>query len=257
MQNGEVYTINQNGQMAYAGASSGAMVTVLLSGYTYQAEKGTTMYATTTGAYIDIADGWTWTRSVTYSRSQAQAQVDKIIRNNKKIIEHNLLCARYASKLSTTERKTLYGLQSRLMERNEALQNYGLCTNIETSYPRGYAELEQYMTTFMASSGVGLATWVVVVVAATIVASTATAAYFAYKYYADQSERDVKFSEDLTRTLTSKLTEEEYQQLLAETKGIVTKARIKQSLSSVSGLIGYALMGVGAYMLYNVIKERV
>lgn len=256
MPGGEVYSLNASGQMAYAGVATSSNVVVLLTGYTYTTSRGTVMYATADGCYIDLSDGWVWAKSVTYSRTDAQKQVDTIIRNNKKILEHNILCARFADKLSTSERQTLYDLQTRLVARNEALQDQELLTGIETSFPVGYVELQDYMTKFMSSGGVGLATWVVVVVAATVVASTATAAYIWYKSYAAESERDVKFSEELTRTLTSKLTEEEYQQLLNETKGVVTKARVKQSLRNYSKLLGYTMIGVGAYMLFNFIQGR-
>lgn len=254
MPGGTLYDLVEGGHFSgvstvYLGKGSGA--TVLLTGDYLDAYNGDRMYLTTDGKWIDLSEGWTWVKSVTYSRTDAQKQVDTIIRNNKKILEHNILCARYADKLSTSERQTLYNLQTRLMARNEALQDKELLTGVKTSFPVGYVELQDYMTKFMSSGGVGLATWVVVVVAATVIASTATAAYFAYRYYASESERDVKYSEELTRTLTSKLTEEEYQQLLNETKGIVTKARIKQSLSNYSSLLGYALIGVGAYMLFD------
>lgn len=259
MPGGVVYELGDDGRfrgVSVALDGKGVRSTVLLTGDYFDSDNGNRMYLTTDGKWIDLKDGWTWAKSVTYSRTDAQKQVDTIIRNNKKILEHNILCSRYASKLSTSERQTLYDLQMRLMARNGALQDKELLAGVETSYPTGYVELQDYMTKFMSSGGVGLATWVVVVVAATVIASTATAAYFAYRYYAAESERDVKFSDELTRVLTSRLTEEEYQQLLKETKGIVTKARIKQSLSNYSSLLSYALIGVGAYMLFNLIQGR-
>lgn len=259
MPGGVVYEMGEDGRfrgVSVALDGKGVSATVMLTGYYYDSDNGNRMYLTADGKWIDLSEGWVWAKSVTYSRTDAQKQVDTIIRNNKKILEHNILCARYANKLSTSERQTLYDLQTRLMARNEALQDKELLTGVETSFPVGYVELQDYMTKFMSSGGVGLATWVVVVVAATVIASTATAAYIWYRSYAAESERDVKFSEELTRTLTSKLTEEEYQQLLNETKGVVTKARIKQSLSNYSSLLGYALIGVGAYMLFNFLQGR-
>lgn len=191
-----------------------------------------------------------------YSQPQAQALVNTIIKNNQKIICNNLLCARFANKLTGKQRQQVRELQERLQVRNNALQAEGLCDGVQTSHPAGYAELSAYMDKLMSDGGIGVATWVVVVIAATVIAATATAAYYAYKALADESERDVKFSDDLTRTLTSKLTEEEYQQLLNETKGIVTKSKIKQSLRNYSGIITAVALGVGSAMLYKWLKNR-
>ena len=263
-ENGEVYTINSSGNFAYTGAYVGdnpgsSIVSVVLSGYYTTTPKGNTAYQTTSGGYIFLSDGWTdkgLSHRSYYSQTQAQALVNKIISNNKIIIQNNILCARFADKLSTTERETLYNLQLRLNARNAALVNQGVCQDIQTSYPKGYADMEVYLEKFMQNGGIGISTLVVVVVAAVVIASLSTAAYFAYKSFADESEKDVKYSKELTKTLTSKLTEEEYQQLLDETKGIVTKARIKQSLSSTSSIIMLGLATVGGYFIYKHFKSQ-
>lgn len=256
---GEVYELNSMGNMAYAGGLNGENVTVLLTGNVYTTVRGNDMYQTNTGFYIDITDeGWVWTKSLSKSKTEAQALVNRIIRNNQIILTHNILCARFVDKLSASDKKMLYSLQSRLMNRNEKLQDDGLVQGVQTSYPQGYVYLQDYMTQFMASSGgVGVATWVVVVVAATVLASAATAAYLVYKSFADESDRDVKYSEQLTKILMDKLTPDEYQQLLSETRGVVTKSKIKQSLKSYGSVIQYALIGLGGYFLYKSIKERV
>lgn len=262
LENGEVYTINSSGNFVYTGAelsgsNSSHIVTVILTGYSAQTPKGNTALQTTSGGYIFLKDGWQ-DKGISYvsrhSQSEAQALVNKIIKNNKIIIQNNILCARFANKLSASERQTLYDLQIRLQARNTALINQGVCSNIQTSYPKGYADMEAYLTAFMQSGGVGVSTLVVVVVSAIVIASLSTAAYFAYKSFAAQSEQDVKFSKDLTRTLTSKLTEEEYQQLVAETQGIVTKARIKQALSG--NMLGICLAAIGGYFIYKHFSEQ-
>ena len=189
------------------------------------------------------------------SQSAAQKYVNTIIENNKIILGNNLLCARYASKLTKEQRKTLYDLQIRLQERNEALQNDSLTTNLQTGTPAGYKELEGYLTSFM-SEGVGITT-VTIIIIAVVIASVSTAAYYAYKYYAEQSAEDVKYSDELTKVLTSKLTEEEYQQLMNETKGIVTKATIKARFgSSIAKYIGIAALIVGGVLLFKNIKNK-
>lgn len=264
MENGEVYTINSSGNFVYtgaelAGSKSSRIVTVILTGYSVQTPKGNTACQTTSGGYIFLNDGWQdkGTSYVSrYSQSQAQALVNKIIKNNKIIIQNNILCARFADKLTSEEKQTLYNLQIRLQERNTALLKQGVCSNIKTSYPKGYADMESYLTAFMQGGGVGVSTLVVIVISAIVIASLSTAAYFAYRSFAAQSEQDVKFSKDLTRTLTSKLTDEEYQQLLDETQGIVTKARIKQSLSSMGNLFTVGLAAIGGYFIYKYFKNK-
>ena len=256
--NGEVYTLWSDGNFRYAGAYTGSTVKVALTGYYSVSPRGNTMYQTTGGGFIHLEDGWQQVGTTAvhqYSQTQAQKLLNTIIANNKKIISNNLLCARFANKLSEKEREQVVALQNRLQVRNEALQAGGLTKNIQTSYPAGYAELSAYLDALMRSEAIGIATWVVVVIAATVIAATATAAYFAYKSLAEESEKDVKFSDDLTRTLTSKLTEEEYQQLLQETKGIVTKAKIKQALGSYWNVLQIAAFAIAGYAGYRFIKN--
>ena len=232
---------------------------VALTGYTATSSRGSVGYQTTSGEYIILSEGWQFVGNapiMQYSQSAAQAQVNKIIKNNKAIICNNLLCARYASKLTADQQADVRTLQNRLMARNSALQDAGLVSNVQTSYPAGYAELSAYLDALMQGEAIGVATWVVVVIAATVIAATATAAYCAYKYLADESERDVKYSKQLTATLVSKLTEEEYQQLLDETKGMLTKSKIKSLVRGSWGTIKIAAAVVGAYAFYKIIKSK-
>lgn len=244
----------------YAAAMRGNYTTVCLTGWSdVSGYSGSLMLQTVSGGYISLTDTECNWQEVTgsayrYSQKQAQALVDKIIKNNKVIVSNNLLCARYADRLTVSQRQRLYELQNRLMERNQSLTKGGLVQNVQTSYPAGYAELAPYMERFMASgsSGIGaISVTAIVVISAIVIASLSTAAYFAYKRYADQSELDVKYSKELTAVLAQKLTEEEYNQLLQETKGIVTKARIKQSLSNYGSLLKWGLIAAGGLLLWK------
>lgn len=186
-------------------------------------------------------------KSVSKSGTQAQSIINTIIANNRHIIQNNLLCARFADKLSDEERSMLYDLQVRLEDRNERLYNDTFLKDATTSSPAGYSELLPYLKKFMNrwnDTGVGLvlSTTAVIIISAVVVASLATAAYYAYKSFADQSEKDVKFSDKLTRTLMDKLTPEEYEQLKTETKGIVTKARLRERIGTSSK---YIALGAG------------
>lgn len=232
---------------------------VALTGYYLESVRGNIGYQTKSGKYIILNEGWQHVGEVAiaqYSQTQAQALVNKIIKNNKLIISNNLLCARFADRLSEAEKSRVRELQTRLMSRNAALKDNGLTKDVQSSYPSGYAELSAYLDALMSGETIGVATWVVVVIAATVIAATATAAYFAYKSLAAESEQDVKYSKELTSILTSKLTEEEYQQLLDETKGIVTKARIRQALGSYWNALKWVALGVGALALYKIIKDK-
>ncbi len=196
-------------------------------------------FQTTTGMWVIYNKNnpmWSYRQGVekvrTYTQTQAQVVVDKIIKCNKHIVSNNLLCARFASRFTAEQQKQIRELQNRVKERNEALISDGVCTNMQMSYPKGYVELAPYMDSFMAGEAIGISEWAVIVIVAVVIASLSTAAYYMYKSYAEQAEQDVKFSDDLTRILQQKLTPEEYAMLLDETKGIVTKVRIKQSIST-------------------------
>ena len=229
---------------------------VILTGYFYEWDN-VYYYQTTYGVYAivngdNMVADWTpqGRESVPgYTQTQAQVLVDKIIKCNKQIIANNLLCARYADKFTPEQRQQIRDLQRRLEERNNALQAGGLTTDIQTGYPEGYAELAPYMDKLMAGDeAIGVAPWVIVVVACVVVASLSTAAYYAYKYMASEAEKDVKFSKELTAVLAQKLTPEEYQMLLDETKGIVTKSRIKQAIST-GGMSWVAGLLIGGGLL--------
>lgn len=217
---------------------------------------GTTIYLQTleeSNTYIRLTqDNTTWeylgatTKNIT--APQAQDIINGIIRNNRYILNNNLLCARFANKLSKQQRQTLYNLQYRLEQRNDALKNDELLSNQQEGYPEGYAEFSKDLESFMKNPGIGVAvsTTAIICIVATVVGALSTAAYFAYKAYYEESEADIKYSKELTAALQSKLTEQEYQQLLEETAGILTKQRISQQIASIGGNIkNLLLLGLG------------
>lgn len=228
--------------------------TVTLTGYWTKSSRGNFMFQTTTGEWINLySDGWQLVRMDSYPQNQAQDYVNRMIENNKKIVSCNLFCARYASKLTASEKQLLYQLQTRLENRNLRLINDGLVSSVTTSTPAGYSQLQPYLQSFMQTGGVGvvISGTAVIVITAIVIASLSTAAYFAYKYLFEESADDVKYSEQLTKTLLAKLTPEEYNQLLRETQGIVTKTKIKQMIAGSGNLLKWALIGTAAYMIYD------
>ena len=248
---------------------SGITGTIQLTGYYIVSAKGNYMYQTTTGVYVNLADesGWQFVQGGSvpqYSAYKAQSLVNEIITNNQTIIANNCLCARFAYKLTNEQKRELYALQTRLKNRNAQLLDNNLISSETQASPAGYNLLEQYLTDFMQDDsymgvGVVVSTTVVIVVSAIVVAAMGTAAYYAFKYYAEESRQDVKFSNSLTKTLTEKLTEEEYQQLVKETQGMVTKASVLSRLSSGSKqwliLAGAGAIAFGVYKFLNRKKQ--
>lgn len=235
--------------------------TYILTGYGYY--DGTTQIylQTTDGLYIyintyeDTQNNWMITENYktipTYSDSQAQKLIDQIIANNKIILRRNLLCARYANKLSNEQREQVRQLQLRLQARNNALRTDALTKDVQTSYPAEYAELSAYMDKLLSGETIGIASWVIIVIAAVVITGLGTAAYYTYKALADESEADLKYSKELTSVLVSKLTEEEYQQLLDETKGMLTKSKIRQLVRGNTKWLLFAGAGLAAFYLFK------
>lgn len=267
LQGGEVYVLRGDGRFAYAGANTASNIIVQLTGY-YKQGTSSIMYQTTQDGWIKLSDGWQntgYSPIRQYTAKDAEYYVNQVIRNNAHILENNLLCAKFASKLNDDEQYELYRLQSALQRRNERILNDGLCTDLKVSSPPGYSKLDGYLSQFMQAyangaeiNGVGvvISTTAVIVVSCIVVASLATAAYFAYKAFAAESEKDVKFSDELTETLLKKLTPEEYEQLKNETAGIVTKARLGARFSGAFDVVKWLLLGAAGYLLYRGIKNK-
>lgn len=264
LQNGQVYVLRGDGRFAYAGADTSGIVGVQLTGYYKQGADGNNMYQTTGGGWIKLADGWKNTGYATlryYSAKDAQYYVDKIVKANAQILQNNLFCARFANKLTDDEQFQLYSLQTRLESRNNQLQNDGLCSDLKVSTPPGYSLLDNSLSYFMNAYANGVTIGAIIsvstiIISAVVIASLATTAYFAYKYLASEAEKDVKYSEELTKTLMEKLTPEEYQQLLEETQGIVTKTRLSSQFQGGVSLIKWGLIAVAGLAIYKAFKNR-
>lgn len=266
LQGGEVYVLRGDGRFAYTGANTASNIIVQLTGY-YKQGTSSLMYQTTQDGWIKLSDGWQNTGYAPirqYTAKDAEYYVNQVIRNNAHILENNLFCARFASKLNDDEQYELYRLQSALQARNERIVNDGLCTDIKVSSPPGYSKLDGYLNQFMQAyangaeiNGVGvISTTAIIVVSCIVVGSLATAAYFAYKAFAAESEKDVKYSDELTKTLLNKLTPEEYEQLKRETNGIVTKTRLSSRFSGAFGLLKWGAVIAGGLLVYKYIKDK-
>lgn len=229
------------------------IIQVVLTGF-YVA--GSKMYQCTNGEWVDLSE--CSFGGVSQSSGDAQDLVNTIIKNNKRIYENNLLCARFAGKLTADQRMDLYHLQGRLEARDEALRERALIAQASESYPAGYGQLQPYLQNFMANGGkVGLVIsgTAAIIISAVVVAAVGTAAYFAFKAWAEDSKIDVKLSDKMVATLKSKLTKEELEQLYGEIDNMLAKQALKSKLSGglagISGLLKWALIGTAAYMIYQ------
>lgn len=265
MNGGDIYTLRGDGKFAYTSAGDEGSVMVQLTGFYRYGTDGNAMFQTTGGGWIRMADGWSntgYSPIRQYSQKDAQYYVNKVIKSNAAIYENNLICARFANKLTEDQQFLLYSLQTRLQSRNQQLLSDGLCSSQQVASPPGYSLLSNNLATFMQAystgaqiSGVGSIT-ATIVVTAIVIASLATAAYFAYKYMASEAEKDVQFSDELTKILLEKLTPEEYQQLKNETQGIVTKQKLFSKFSGAFSFLKWGLVVVAGVVVYKSIFKK-
>ena len=262
MVDGEIFQEVQPGKFASANPLTGKEVAVQLTGYYKTSTMGNQMQLCTNGGYINLSSGWqyeAYSPLSSGSTKDAQRYVNGVIKNNARIYENNLICARFANHLTEGEKEKVRELQNRLEYRNSRLLDSGLVDNQKVGTPPGYNQLAGYLNALMNNTqGVGLviSTTTALVVGAVVIAIVSAAAYFVYKTLFYESEEDVRFSDDLTKKLTSVLTEEEYQQLLEETKGLVTKAELRGKFSSIPGILKWGLIGLGVFALYKAISSR-
>lgn len=262
---GDIYTLRGDGRFAYTSAGDEGNVMVQLTGFYRTGADGSAMYQTTSGGWIRMADGWKntgYSPIRQYSQKDAQYYVNKVTKANATIYENNLVCSRFASKLTDEQQFLLYSLQTRLESRNQQLLNDGLCSNQKVASPPGYSLLSNNLSAFMQSyssgasiSGIGSITATIVVVAV-VIASLATAAYFAYKYMASEAEKDVQYSDELTQVLLKKLTPEEYEQLKRETQGIVTKSKLTAKFGSALSFLKWGLVAAAGLVIYKSIFKK-
>lgn len=195
-----------------------------------------------------------------YTDADANRLLAEIIRNNKIILQNNLICARFSKYLTTPEKETVAILQQNLETRNSQLKNSNLVTSVEVAEPKGVANYATYLNTLMqdydsGKLGIAVSTIVTIVVGVIAIAGIGTIVYFNYQQAYNESALDVKYSDELLEKLKSKLTDEEYQQLEKETQGMITKAYFKGTGSGVTGLLKWALIAVGGYVAYTTVKK--
>lgn len=221
----------------------------------YITKNGITYYQEDGGYWVEWSADATLYADVPsrHSTDATYRLINGIITNNKRILENNLLCAKYASKFTDAQKGRLYDLQLRLQNRNTLLQNKSLIQSATTSYPKGYVTWASELDSFMSYGRVGSVTTIaVIVVSVIVIASLMSAAYYAYKYYYSESEKDVKYSDELTSILAQKLTAEEFEALKSETAGMITKAKLTARVGSMASYAKYVLYGFAGFLIYKI-----
>ena len=227
-----------------------------LTGFYYQ-KNGMAYYQTTGSRYIKWDDSAAIVAAAATSGGNAQSTIDKIIKNNKRILENNLICARFSHLLTAEQKDVLYGLQQRLLIRDNALRNNTLISSARESYPKGYMAEYGYLDSFMtAYEGTSAVPVLYIVVSAVVVASLSVAAYYAYKAYLTESIQDVEYSDELTKILTEKLSDEDFQMLKEETGGMITKAKIKGRFEASSGIVSLLGWGAAIFAAYKIFFDK-
>ena len=217
----------------------------ILTGFYFEGNNHT-WFQDTSGFWV--TGGWTYEKS--QKTGDAQNLVNQIIKNNKKIYENNLLCAAASKYMTVDDLRLLQNLQNRLLVRNQALEDKNLISNVKLSYPDGYINLLGKLEALMNQKiGIAISTTAMIVISAIVLVSVSAAAYFAYIAFAAESADDVKFSDELTAKLISKLSAEELQMLYEETEGIVTSTRLKEKFGTIAGFGSTLLWIIGGGLL--------
>lgn len=254
----KTYTIYdmQGALNRFVGASTGEQFNRILSGYYCNGQSGIWLQVTTGEWVLNSECEITQKQQHSITAEYVQKMIDKIMANNKRIYENNLICARFANRLDESDRYKVALLQERLKLRDTAIRLNTNITDRKESYPQGYIEYYNNLQQLTGGVGVVVSTTAMIIIGAVVVVSMAVAVYFAFRAWAMESEDDVKYSDELTKTLLSKLTDEEYAQLKKETAGMLTKAKLKGRFAGVSGFAKWILIGVGCGFLYKSYKNR-
>lgn len=261
------YTLRDDGKFAGIGITvsfASIRTTCTLTGYYVERTAGKVCLSDK-GYWILLSE-WTPTGSVgvVSERTDADAQklINEIISNDIRILQNNLICARFSNYLTNKEKEKLVFLQHQLQNRDKKLKNSNFFTSVKTNYPKGLSDYAPYLEQLEQDDkdgklGVAVSTIVMIVTAVAAIAGIGTIIYYNYIAIYNESGLDVEYSEKLLAKLKEKLTEEEFQQLEKETKGMITKAYFKGTGSGVTGLVKWSLIAVGGFFIYKTVKNYI
>jgi len=199
------------------------------------------------------------------TNSGAKNLMEALIANNKSILENNLLCSRVITILNSRNvsipieyKKNLYGLQGRLTARNEKILTSPFIDTKQTAAPAAFNKYQPDLNSFMNSPGIGVVPVVAAIVVYVVVPILVSAIiYLIFSNLHKESKTDVVYSKELTNTLISKLTPDEYQQLLAENEANAKKIDDNASGASLLKTAKYLAIGfIGFTVIDKFISKR-
>ena len=186
--------------------------------------------------------------------------MQELIKNNKSILENNLLCAALIDKIDVADiqipneyRSRLIALQTNLQQRDKHLSESIFIDKKTVASPLGFDKYSQQLSDFMKDPGIGIAPVVIYIVVSVVFGIMLSGIiYLLFKSDHSQSKLDITYSKDLTATLLKKLTPEEYQQLITENKENAQKIADAASGNSFLNTAKYLAVG---YLGFTVIDK--
>lgn len=187
--------------------------------------------------------------------ANAQSILNKLLENQKTILENNLVCAMLLSKVQGTEKQKqrLSDLQARLLIRDEKIKQSIFIENKQFGTPD--TELSQYASvlnqlTASPQIGVVLSTTAIIVISAIVVVVTSGVTYLIVSGALKESNLDLKYSDELTAELVKSLPKETYEKLMKENAAfsrVANRAVKFASGSSYLKMAGYIAVGVAGF----------
>lgn len=256
-------TFIQNGSGGFA-VDAGTVVT--LTGWYFLNQDYACFYIVEYPGYYIYNHNWSIIEGTIQPKTQAQAQslINRLLKNNQIIFENNLLLARFANKLNSSEKQNLYYLQKRLEQRDNMLREADVFSQMQEARIMGYSNYEnnlvQFMTSYQQGVGVVISTTTAIIIAVVVIGSLSTAAYFAFKALYEESVKDVELSKKMLQTLAKyNISEEDMRIIEQETQGIVTKAvlmeKINTTFGNIKNILLYGALGYVGYQLYKKYKK--
>ncbi|MFT3753685.1 MAG: hypothetical protein QM800_12705 [Paludibacter sp.] len=209
--------------------------------------------------YIDMAQYRIYTFG---QKSGVGSMIDQLINNNKAIYENNLLCAAVlkikGGNVDQEQKKVLYALQTRLNARNEKIAGSTFLESKRTATPTTFNKYTTDLQEFMNNPGIGIAPVVAAIVVYVVVPVLLSAIiYLIFRETHKESTNNVVYSKKLTNVLLSKLTPEEYEQLLAENQENADRIKKAASGGSLIATAKYLAIGyLGFRVIDNFLQSR-
>jgi len=194
------------------------------------------------------------------TKNKAQSLMNKLLSNNKHILENNLLCARIISicennniEISTQIRSDLFKLQGRLQVRNKEIADCSFIDIKKTETTNDFSIYNKDLENFTSSPKIGIAPVVVGIIVYVVVPLLVSAIlYLLFFRSKNESDLDIKYSDDLLSNLKKFLQEDVFNQLMEKKEK--NAKRISEVSSGNTWIKTIKLIAVG-YIGYTVVDK--